>query len=320
MKYLKYLLFALLTVTCKSKDTVSSAAYSYLSEILSTMQENSINRNTIDWEKFKQNTFAHATNAQTIADTYAAISYALISLDDHHSFYKSSAGTYLYNNPPATCGGSTQPTIIPPDSIGYIRIPAFSPAPQSTDAVEFAQSMQNTIRSRDRSYLKGWLVDLRGNGGGDMWPMIAGVGPILGSEVLGYFIDSYGHTSSWSYSNGISSEDGFNLTIVTTPYTLINPQPKVAVLIDGNTASSGEAVAVSFEGRPNTKFFGASATCGLSTSNQIFNLSDGAQLYLTTSIEADRNNNKYGGTIAPDVLTASPADAVTAAINWLFAK
>jgi hypothetical protein len=322
MRYLKFLPFVWLMVTCRSNETetVSSAAKSYLNEILSIMQTNSINRNTIDWNKFKQDVFNQAGNAQTIADTYDAIQYALISLGDHHSFYMKAHGGYLYNNSPSTCGGSTQSDVTPPDSIGYIRIKGFTPSPQSTDAIQFAQSIQDAIKSRDRSYLKGWLVDLRGNTGGDMWPMIAGIGPIVGSGVLGYFIDSYGHSTTWIYSNGTSSIDGSNLTTVTTPYTLLNPQPKVAVLIDGLTASSGEAVAVAFEGRPNTKFFGASPSCGLSTANSSYTLSDGAQLYLTVAEEADRNNVKHGNSITPDVLTASPADAVTAAINWLFTK
>jgi len=319
-RLLKFLPFLLIMITCKSNESFSSVARSYLNEILSVMQTNSINRNTIDWDKFKQNVFAHAINAQTIADTYNAISYALISLGDHHSFYITSKGGYLYNNPPVTCGGSTQPDVTLPDSVGYIRIAAFAPSPQSADAVQFAQSMQNTIKSRDRSYLKGWLVDLRGNSGGDMWPMITGVGPIVGAGVLGYFIDSYGHSSTWTYNSGTSSLNGSNMTTVTTPYTLINPQLKVAVLIDCLTASSGEAVAVAFEGRPYTKFFGASPSCGLSTANQAYSLSDGAQLYLTTAVDADRNNVKYGNSIAPDVLTTSSADAVTAAISWLFVK
>ena len=76
---------------------------------------------------------------------------------------------------------------------------------------------------------------------------------------------------------------------------------KVAVLIDSLTASSGEAVAVSFKGRGNTKFFGK-PSCGKSTGNQSFVLSNDAMLVLTTSVFADRNKNKYGGKIQPDVV------------------
>jgi len=43
----------------------------------------------------------------------------------------------------------------------------------------------HSCASADRDDLIGWIVDLRGNGGGNMWPMLAGVGPVLGEGVVG---------------------------------------------------------------------------------------------------------------------------------------
>lgn len=65
---------------------------------------------------------------------------------------------------------------------------------------------------------------------------------------------------------------------VDTPYRLRHDAPKVAVLIDNGTASSGEAVLIAFQRRPDTRTFG-NATCGLSTANQEYMLSDGASLF-----------------------------------------
>ena len=33
-----------------------------------------------------------------------------------------------------------------------------------------------------------WIVDLRGNYGGNIWPMIAGVGPVLGEGIIGWIV------------------------------------------------------------------------------------------------------------------------------------
>lgn len=55
--------------------------------------------------------------------------------------------------------------------------------------------------------------------------------------------------------------------------------PMVAVLIDQRVGSAGDAVAVAFKQRANTRFFDT-ATCGASTANMDFRLSDGALLYL----------------------------------------
>ena len=54
-----------------------------------------------------------------------------------------------------------------------------------TAATDYAKTLQDSIRARDRVGLIGWIVDLRGNSGGNMWPMLAGVGPVLGEGVAG---------------------------------------------------------------------------------------------------------------------------------------
>ena len=151
-----------------------------------------------------------------------------------------------------------------------------------------------------------------------MWPMLSGIGPVLGEGVAGYFIDPDNQASAYSYQNGIASLDGNSISVVSNPYSLIKPNPKVAVLIDGLTASSGEAIAIAFIGRPNTRLFGVKSSCGLSTANENFTLSNGGLLFLTVSVMADRSKNKFGGPILPDEISNSGQEgAVVAAINWL---
>lgn len=70
--------------------------------------------------------------------------------------------------------------------------------------------------------------------------------------------------------------------------------PRVAVL----TAISGEAVAIAFRGRADTRSFGT-PTCGLSTSNHTDRLSDGGNLYLTASVMADRSFPMRSSMILP---------------------
>lgn len=60
----------------------------------------------------------------------------------------------------------------------------------------------------DAPDLVGWIVDLRGNGGGNMWPMIAGVGPVLGEGTAGAFVDPDDNVTLWGYANGASIADG----------------------------------------------------------------------------------------------------------------
>jgi C-terminal processing protease CtpA/Prc len=95
-------------------------------------------------------------------------------------------------------------------------------------------------------------------------------------------------------------------------------------LIDSGTISSGEAIAVSFAGRPQTRFFGTH-TYGLSSENSMLPLSDGASLFLNTSVDADRTHRRYDEGIEPDVTFPEPAalpaestdSVLQAAISWL---
>jgi len=141
--------------------------------------------------------------------------------------------------------------------------------------------------------------------------LIAGFGPILGEGTAGYFVDPDGKESFWGYFNGATT--GMK---VTNPYTLQKINPKVAVLTDQATASSGEAITIAFRGRNNTRSFGL-PTCGISTSNQGFSLTDGSTLLLTVSTMADRTKKLYGKSVVPDVVESNQQVYVQQAINWL---
>ena len=103
---------------------------------------------------------------------------------------------------------------------------------------------------------------------------------------------------------------------VDAPYRLRRDRPRVAVLTDNGIASSGEATVIAFRRRPDTRSFGT-PTCGLSTANRAFTMSDGASLNLTVSVMADRTRTKYGDSIPPDEIVTDPAQAVQRAIVWL---
>ena len=293
----------------------SVLATSYLNEIVGVMQSNSINRSQINWTDFRAQVLARAQSAQTIADTYPAISLALGLLGDQHSFYTTAGGSGIGNPSGRRCAAPAVSTPAVPADIGYVRVTSFS----GSDAAAiraFADSVQDQIRNGDQPNLAGWIVDLRGNGGGNMWPMLAGVGPVLGDGVAGYFMPPGGTSSEWGYVNGAAVLTGNAQAIASSVYIPMRTTPRVAVLTDNLVASSGEAIAISFRARPNARTFG-SATCGLSTANQTHRLSDGAMLYLTVALMADRTRTSYGGSISPDEVVSGDGEVVERAIAWL---
>src|SRR6185295_12038024 len=213
------------------------------------------------------------------------------------------------------CAAPAPSTSKMPADIGYVKVGSFSSTVAGADRA-FADAIQQQIRSADAPAVIGWIVDVRGNGGGNMWPMVAGVGAVLGEGVAGYFVPPSGASTPWSYQGGGSFSGTSLVGQTSAPYQLIRPGARVAVLTDSLVASSGEAVVVSFRGRPNARSFGG-ATCGLSTANQTYRLSDGAMLYLTVAVMADRNRTPYGDSILPDETVSGDAEVIQRAIAWL---
>ena len=130
--------------------------------------------------------------------------------------------------------------------------------------------------------------------------MLAGVGPILGEGRVGASVSPDGQQVDWFYVDGQAKMGDAVQTEVEGPaYVLAEPLPPVAVLIGPSTISSGEALAIAFRGRLNTRSFGH-LTAGLSTGTGEFVLSDGAWMMLAVCASADRTGQVYGSWIEPD--------------------
>mgnify|MGYP006270923759 CR=1 FL=1 len=315
IRYFFSFLLLLSIWSCTEEElTISPEASAYLDEMIGVMQSNSINRNTIDWDDFRAQVYERAGTAQRIEELNGAIVQALLLLGDNHSLLRRADGAFLSGSL-LNCSAPEIDDVEVPEGIGYVRVSAFS-GPSDAAAVTFADGIQEQIRRADTTGLRGWIVDLRGNPGGNMWPMLAGVGPLLGEGTAGYFIEPDSTESEWGYASGNAYLDGNIIIRTSDPYTPLRSDYKVAVLLDEVVASSGEAIAIAFIGRPNTRSFGT-PTCGQSTSNQGFNLRDGSTLFLTTAYMADRNRNVFGVPVPPDVPTSSPEETWQQALGYL---
>lgn len=214
------------------------------------------------------------------------------------------------------------------EGVGLIELPGFgaSLTDQKKAAEEsnrYAERAQALIRELDQKNLSGWIIDLRLNSGGNMWPMLAGIGPLLGEGEVGGFVAARG-ASKWSYQDGKSMINQNEVAKVATPYKVKNGGLPIAILTDDLTMSSGEAVVIAFKGRPKTHFIGM-PTRGLPTANAPAKLSDGAVLNLTVAVDADRTGKPYDSKIPPDTEVktnwawyGTDDDLVIkAAVNWL---
>jgi len=281
------------------------------------MERYSVKRAEVDWPALRRaaRTAVAASSSPDTVAAYAAIRAALRRLGDHHSFLMSPDDVRkLSGSEPSSATSNPSPEIrILETGVGYVRIP-FYEGLDSVPIRQYAIDFQERIRAVGKQVHCGWVVDLRGNTGGNMWPMLAGIGPVLGDGRAGTFV-SPDSAVPWGYSDGYAWEGADTNVRVPRPLRLSPKFPPVAVLTDSRTASSGEAIAISFRGRPKTRSFG-DQTAGLTTGNGNFPLPDGSMLFLTTTVEADRTGQRYGGALIPDTLVATAA-VLPVALEWL---
>jgi len=205
--------------------------------------------------------------------------------------------------------------------IGYLELPGVSSGPK---AATYDDTVHELLGQFDDGSLRGFIVDLRRNTGGSLWPMLAGIGPLAGAGKVGAFVSAHSG-ADWSYDAelGAAKSGAYELARVAEPYPLRDDLP-VAVLAGPLTAGFGEAIAVAFAGRGRTRRFGE-GTRGLTTSNTQIPLADGALLVLTVTVHADRTGTRYDDVIPPDEQVAidwtrfgTPEDPViVAACRWL---
>lgn len=296
-----------------SKDQ-SVLAQNYVSEIIEIMRENVLTKHEVDWGALESEVTSLAANAANIKSTYPAIKHALKLLKTNHSGLMSASGDILAYYSDLDCEQNFNMIKPTREDVGYIRIDGFS----SYDVIkkkEYATNMQEEIAQQDNGNLLGWIVDLRNNRGGAIWPAIAGIGSLLNNGVYGHFYDADENIFPWGYRDGSSFQGDAVMVTVDSPYYLLNPSPKIAVLSSRRTTSAGEAALIAFKKQDNVKIFG-SDSCGLSTGNQSFTLSDGSILFLSIVVMADKEFQKYGSRVSVEQ-EVDQEQIIDTAIEWL---
>ncbi|WP_181918918.1 S41 family peptidase [Wenzhouxiangella sediminis] len=308
-----------------AKQAADPDARAYLLEAISILRANYLHADDVDWEAVRQAGLAALPDGATREQARAAVSMMVQQLDDPHTMLAMPREAEPSNQQEAE---SAEPLSAEPLSaeliggrIGLIRVPRVSGGTPEQAQVKFAENAHRTMKSIDSPDLCGWVVDLRDNTGGNMWPMLAAIGPIAGPGILGRFVGPEGgEVTDWGYREGAAwvsgdSDKSERIAVSVEPFRPTNPDLPVAVLISTNTSSSGEATAIAFIGRDNTRLFG-SETGGLATANNGYALSDGTRIVLPIGYMADRHGQVHFPGVQPD--EEVPADtALDAARTWL---
>ncbi|MGL5235459.1 MAG: S41 family peptidase [Empedobacter falsenii] len=305
-------LFFLLTtcffsITLQAQIFQNDSTKTFVEKSLNIIEANALNLENID--KIKKIFYTESINKKTVNEIAPLFVEVFKNLNDYHGSLKYKGKSYGWSKPTTVSNKylkgkiKTEKNVVSQllnKNIGYLRIPGNSDFSfKKVDSI--ANDIVANINSKNSNKIKGWIIDLRVNTGGNMYPILLGLKEFIGNNlVFGGFINSKNEiTGNWEIKNNELLIDN-NPLERKSKFTFV---PKldvpIVVLTSNYTASAGEMTAISLIGRPNTYTVGESSA-NYTTAVQGFEIDDNSAINLSTDYVFDRNKRKYIQPINPD--------------------
>ncbi|WP_189454323.1 S41 family peptidase [Cognatilysobacter bugurensis] len=266
----------------------------------------------VEWQSVEEEARSLASNQ----GEGAAIRFVLKSLGDGHSFYRPPRKAVMA---PADANSAPRPPTrvlsqveAPIEGVPVIRINGWSGTHQ--EAMAATEALRSQLVSTLSEPRCGVVLDFSGNSGGNMWPMLVGLSPLLSEGVLGHFKNARGTvTTIEKKTGGIFIGGSGHVLNGGTAQQPEHPVPLIAVAVGPRSSSSGEIVPIMFHGQENVRLFGQ-RTSGKSTANSTFPLPNGGAANITTAVTLDRHGRVFDAHIEPEASTARPLED---AARWI---
>ncbi len=245
-------------------------------------------------------------DADTIEQAYPALEKAVKAAGGKHSSLRLGG---LDHGAAGQEPEPVAPSVTVDDGLAMAVVPAIS---MEDDGQRYADTLSTGIARALEDGACGVIIDLRGNTGGDMGPMIAGLSPLLPDGQVLEFVGQNMFSPVLVEGNSVRG-GGTPTTTGGGKY----PETPTAVLVDDKTASSGEATMLSFRGLENSRSFGQ-PTAGYASANIVIAFPEDMKLVLTTASDRARTGEIFTEQpVEPDVVTDTPE---AAARQWLVEK
>jgi hypothetical protein len=276
---------------------------------------NSIHRDIVSWDSMDTAHSKCLVSAKNDLDTLQCFVQILRALDDIHSnityknknyghYHPVEDSVYIRIKPlldlAAQESGKISMALLP-DQNGYIRIPGIQ-AFGETEVNRYARIILDSLSVLATQKMKQIVIDLRLNTGGNLYPMLSGLSPLLGDGIIGYETDVEGTiVRSWEIKKNNFFIGEYQTTSIPDSFSFnLNKMP-VVILTGPLTGSSGTMTAIAFKHRPNTFFIGEATTEGYTTSNGYFWFSPDFTMNFATNFVADRKKILYKKAFNPDL-------------------
>ncbi len=298
-----------------------TTSHDLLHEAIEVLSTNALGRERIDWVALEAELRRSLRADAPAQAAHAAITEAVKRLNDPHA-------RYIIPEPiveaPPTTPEPTEPSeptrnseapkhppipVLPEgkmldDGCAYLVIPG-CPAPDVAGLRAFARALSDQLDKLNKDDPRAWIIDLRLNAGGNLWPMLLGLEPILGRGAKMTMVTNERVQSRFGVSRdsvwvdwGVGPESQLDWGSDGAPQVMPYFAGRVGVLIGPWTMSSGEALAICLASRANTRTFGE-PTAGLTTVTNTFQLSDGSVLNIPVSQVGDHTGAPIIGPVKP---------------------
>jgi carboxyl-terminal processing protease len=282
----------------------------FVDSALNIMQRHSMYAQNVNWQTVRDSAHLLANDATTYPDAAPALKYAFNQLQDKHGWLVLNDTDYhnpafppdtghltpALKNAALNFGGKVFSRRI--QNYAYLNIPYFG-GQSGAQMNAFAQRIQDSLCKAVTPAVKGIIIDLRLNGGGNVIPMLIGVSNVLGNGVVA---QSHGGDGNIT---GRTVIENYSVTVLDTIVIRLQKacgdftKLPVAVLIGPMTGSSGESVAIAFSTRPKTLLLGEE-TAGFTTSNSGFLLpGTNNGIVIGEDFMTDKNGKEYRNGVPP---------------------
>ena len=288
---------------------------------LNQVQENSIKNsewNQEAWSKYRIQCMS-LLPIYTQDQFNKAVTTALIDLGDHHSYL-------IPQQTSKTAAPSNEsPKVHVVDGIGVIQMKGYHVFDVQNQQVilgeSWVQDVQAQLDTHWKDVTKGWIIDLRQNDGGSMFPMIGALSRFFEMPDMGgyYFPQPPQPVAVKHRFDGqhFKANDEVYLSF-SKAYPLNKNTLPVIVLIGKSTGSSGEFLAQYLKRQPKVTLMG-DRTAGVASVNEGMPLPDNLGYYmLTVGYYLDEGDKPIFSTeVVPGTLVPEGSDAFDLALRKL---
>lgn len=208
----------------------------------------------------------------------------------------------------------TFPIISEQEGVVRLTLPTFKSS-QSRKAKKYVSLALHAFKNK--SDIKGIILDLQGNSGGEIEPMLDAVTSLIPDGKSFYYISNKGK-EPYVLDDKVWSYQGKKIFEAHSKQKLLNIP--IGVLVNKQTASAAEITMIALKSNPNVKIFGEQ-TAGFATGVAIFPIYKQHALAIAGTKIQDVYGRMYAEEpISPDVMTDEPSKDALIWINTFYEK